>query len=202
VLKRNQTVLSERRVSAHKPWVRVTSPRSGEILGPKTTVSCEAGDDDNDPLTYTVLYNTGHDERWVPIATNITDLSAMVDAALLVDSKTARIRVRANGVNTTEADSGTSPVPENPRVVTILGTTNGQVVPRQNAVFTGSAYDPRDGILPPEKLYWTSDRDGSLRTGRQIRLTRPLSPGSHAITLIATNSQGRSARAVVSIVVR
>jgi len=140
----------------------------------------------------------------VPIATAVTDLYASIDTTLLVGSKKARVRVQAtDGVNTTEADSsGTFTVPDASPVVAIIGTTNGQLVSRQNAEFSGAAYDPRDGILPSMRLYWTSDRDGSLGNGSRLKIARPLSGGAHVITLTATNSHGRSASTRVNIVVR
>jgi hypothetical protein len=204
VFKRNQTVIAKRVVSAHKPVVRVTSPRNGETWGAKGTVTWEASDADNEALSFTVLYNGGLDAHWVPIATDVTGLSASVDTRLLVGSTKARVRVRAtDGVNTTEADSsGTFTVPDNPPLVTILGTANGQVVARQGAVFSGVAYDPTDGILPAGSLHWTSDRDGSLGNGRRLEPTGPLSAGAHVITLTATNSRGGSATAHVNVVAR
>ena len=129
---------------------------------------------------------------------------ALPISALLVGSTRARIRVRAtDGVNTTEADSGgTFTLPDNPPMVTILGTANGEVRPGQRATFSGAAYDPRDGMLPAAQLSWSSDRDGRLGNGAQIETVRPLSSGAHVITLTATNSHGRSASTRVNILVR
>jgi len=204
VLKRDNTALAERMVSPNKPSVRVTKPERGETWGKTATIAWEAGDRDGDALTFTVLYNSGLDERWVPLATDVTERSISVDTALLVGSTRAGIRVRAtDGVNTTEADSGgTFTLPDNPPLVAILGTTSGQGLPQQRAKFTGAAYDPRDGMLPAARLSWSSDRDGRLGNGPQIETIRPLSGGAHIITLTATNSQGRSANSRMSIMVR
>ena len=201
VLKRNQTILAKRAVSAHKPTVTLTRPNGGETWGAKATITWQGADADHDPLTYTVLYNTGADQRWVPIATDVKGLSATVDTALLVGSSKARVRVRAtDGVNTTEADSGTFIVPEHPPLVSILSVA--RVVNRQSAEFTGAAYDPREGMLPAAQLKWTSDRDGELGSGSHITTTKPLSGGAHVITLTATNSQGRFASKEVTVVAK
>jgi hypothetical protein len=193
VLKRNQTVLAKRTVTAHKPTVEVLRPKAGETWGAKATVTWRAADADKDMLTYTVLYNTGADKRWVPMATDVKGLSVTIDTRLLVGSDSARVRVRAtDGVNTTEADSAAFGVPEHPPLVSILGAPRGKVVNRQSAEFTGAAYDPREGMLPADRLKWSSDRDGELGTGAHITTTRPLSGGAHVITLTATNSQGRT----------
>lgn len=202
VLKRDQTVLAKRMVSPHKPTVKVTRPKPGETWGPKGTITWQAADADNDRLTYTVFYNTGTDQRWVPIATDIMGLSATVDTALLVGSKKARVRVRASdGVNTTDANSArTFIVPEQSPVVSILGVGHHKVVNRRSAEFTGTAYDPREGILPAPRLTWTSDRDGVLGSGPHITAVRPLSSGAHVITLTATNRTGKTASKRVTVV--
>jgi len=128
VLRSKKGVLAERRVSQHKPWVRLTSPRGGETWGPKATITWEAGDEDHAPLTFTVLYNNGLDQNWLPIANSVTKLSASVDAALLPGSMKARVRVRVtDGVNTTEAESkGTFSVPEKNRLWRFLDHSMGK----------------------------------------------------------------------------
>jgi hypothetical protein len=204
VVKRDTTTIAERAVSANKPVVQVTSPRNGETWGPRARITWHASDADNDPLTYTVLYNSGLDQRWIPIATDVSDQSVTVDTTLLAGSPRARIRVRAtDGVNTTEADSeGVFAVAENLPLVAILGAADGQVISRTGVRFSAAAYDPKDGMLPPAQLQWASDRDGPLGNGRQIVLVRPLSSGRHVITLTATNSQGQSASKRLNVVVR
>jgi hypothetical protein len=204
VLRRNNEVLAKRVVSLHAPSVKVISPVSGETWGAKATITWQASDADNDPLTYTVLYNNGLDARWLPVATNVTGTTLSIDTALLAGSTKARVRVRAtDGVNTAEGDSaGTFTVPEKSPLVAVIGVTNGNVLARQHAEFSGAAYDPKDGLLDATRLHWTSDRDGSLGYGRHLVLSRPLSSGRHVITLTATNGRGLSASSRVTIVVR
>lgn len=205
VLKRKQTILAKRLVSPHKPVVRVTRPIAGESWGAKATITWQATDADKDHLSYTVLYNTGTNQRWVPIATDVAGLSATVDTRLLVGSNKARIRVRAtDGVNTTEADSaGAFSVPAQPPLVNILGISNGQVVSgKKVTAFTGTAYDPHDGMLPATGLTWASNRDGVIGIGRHITTLKPLSSGVHVITLAATNSQGHVGSKAVRVVAK
>ena len=55
--------------------------------------------------------------------------------------------------------------------------------------FTGSASDPEDGALTGAALVWSSNIDGQIGTGGSF--TRDdLSPGTHTITLTATDSEG------------
>jgi hypothetical protein len=203
LIKRGKTVIARRSVSPHKPWVRVLTPKQGEVWGRKATITWEAGDEDKDSLTYTVLYNSGLDSIWLPIATGLTQPSATVDTNLLPGSPRARVRVRVtDGVNTAEAESeGTFNVPDKRPLVSILSLTNGQVLaPGANPEFIAAAYDPEDGMLTGESLTWTSDRDGLLGQG-QCSSSRPLSRGDHIITLTATDSQGHSVRTRVNVIV-
>jgi len=203
VLKGKPGVLAKREVSAHKPWVRVISPAGGELWGNKAIVSWEAGHDDKEALTFTVLYNDGQDKSWIPLAEGLTKSSVTVDAALLPGSTKARIRVRAtDGVNTSEAESnGVFTVPVKKPLVAILSPAQAEVLaPGAETVFLGGAYDVKDGLLSGANLTWTSDRDGLLGRGQRIK-ARGMSRGSHVITLTATDKDGNSASARVSVVI-
>ena len=203
VLKQGQTTLATRSVSPNKPTVTVTSPRAGQTWGARGTVKWQAADADNDTLTYTVFYNNGTDQRWIPIATDVKTTSASIDTRLLAGSRRARVRVRAtDGVNTTEAESAAFVVPEQGPLVVILGSNNNVRSSRQAAQFTGAAYDPRDGMLPATQLRWSSNRDSVLGSGQRVRTQRPLSRGRHIITLTATNSQGKTTRKTMTVTVR
>lgn len=203
LIKRGKTVVARRSVSSRKPWVRVLSPKQGQTWGRKATITWEAGDEDKDSLTYTVLYNSGLDSVWLPIASGLTRPSATVDTSLLPGSARARIRVRASdGVNTAEAESqGTFVVADKRPLVTIIGPTNGQVLaPGVSPEFAAAAYDPEDGMLFGTSLKWTSDLDGLVGHGLEPSL-RVLSSGEHFITVTATDSQGHSVRARVNVIV-
>ncbi|MEP6921915.1 MAG: hypothetical protein ABI967_12380, partial [bacterium] len=192
LIKRGKTVVAKRAVSPHKPWVRVLTPKQGQTWGRKATITWEAGDEDKDSLTYTVLYNSGLDSVWLPIASGLTRPSATVDTSLLPGSARARVRVRAtDGVNTAEAESqGTFIVADKRPLVAILGPINGQVLaPGVSPQFAAAVYDPEDGMLSGTSLKWTSDRDGLVGYGLGPSM-RALSSGEHFITLTASDSQG------------
>ena len=204
LLKRKGLILAERMVSQHAPSVRVISPNGGEYLGTDTTITWEGSDPDGDPLTYTVLYNSGTDSTWWPIATGITANAISVDTSLWPGGAKGRVKVQVtDGVNTAEdvADDAFI-VPQKQPMVAILnaeaGKDRGDEAPTQLTAF---AYDPEDGLLPETSLTWTSDRDGMVEHGRQMKLQN-LSPGTHVITLTVTDSQGRSATAQVTKVVQ
>jgi hypothetical protein len=191
VLKRKDVVLAERIVSTHAPTVRVLSPNGGETLSTQTTISWEASDADGDPLSYTVLYNDGKDSLWWPIATGVTATAITVDTSLWAGSTEARVKVLVtDGVHSAE-DVSDRPfvVSQKNPLVAILNANPGQLA--------GIAYDPEDGLLPAANLTWASDRDGLLEPGRQVKLQR-LSTGNHVLTLIVTDSEGRTATAQVT----
>src|SRR5207249_784794 len=64
--------------------------------------------------------------------------------------------------------------------------------------FTAAANDPEDGNVSSTTA-WTSDRDGALGTGGTI--THTLSVGTHTITARATDRDGNSGQAQVTITV-
>src|SRR5204862_128357 len=64
--------------------------------------------------------------------------------------------------------------------------------------FTAAATDPEDGDVSSTTA-WTSDRDGALGTGGTI--THTLSVGTHTITARATDRDGNSGQAQVTIAV-
>lgn len=67
--------------------------------------------------------------------------------------------------------------------------------------FSGSGADHEDGALTGASLVWTSSRDGQIGSGASF--TRAdLSEGTHTINLTATDSEGASGAANVSIKVQ
>ncbi len=202
LIKRGKSVVARRSVSPHKPWVRVISPKKGDAWSQKATITWEAGDQNKDSLTYTVLYNSGLDSVWLPIANAVKENSATVDTTLLPGSSRARVRVRVtDGVNSTEAESETFTVSEkSPRVAILNPTAQQSLASEARPQLIAGAYDPEDGMLPSTSLTWTSDRDGVLGQDN-CQTMRPLSPGAHVITVTATDSRGHSATASVRVVV-
>lgn len=64
--------------------------------------------------------------------------------------------------------------------------------------FEGSAEDPEDGDLTGSALAWRSDEDGDLGSGQQLSRS-DLSFATHRVTLRATDSEGSTATASISI---
>jgi alpha-tubulin suppressor-like RCC1 family protein len=86
-----------------------------------------------------------------------------------------------------------------PPDVSISSPSDGAVFPTGGVVpLAGVAVDAEDGDLS-SSLTWTSDRDGGLGTGGAVNAT--LTTGAHVVTARATDSEGMSGSASVSITV-
>ncbi len=84
-------------------------------------------------------------------------------------------------------------------VVSIEAPASGGLFQSSDDIhFKGSASDFDDGSLTAQ-ITWTSSIDGPIGTGGEF--TRRLSPGSHTITARATDSDGGSRTATVTIAV-
>jgi hypothetical protein len=203
-IKRKDKVLAERLVSPNAPTVRVLSPNGGESLGKETSILWDASDPDGDPLSYSVFYNDGVNSTWWPIAAGVTTTSIKVDTLLWPGSSQGRVKVRVtDGVNTAEgvSDRAFTVQRKSPLVAIINAEERQEIGTEAHGRLVGIAYDPEDGLLPEASLVWTSDRDGMIGKGNRVEL-KSLSPGTHTLTLTATDSQGQKATAQVTNLVR
>ena len=85
-----------------------------------------------------------------------------------------------------------------PPNATIFSPINGSVFNASETIlFNGSAIDPEDGALIGDALKWFSNIDGNIGNGTNF--SKALSPGSHTITLLATDSRGLNSSASINI---
>jgi len=83
--------------------------------------------------------------------------------------------------------------------VLIFAPADGSAFAPQSLVeFEGSAYDVDDGILDGDAIAWTSSLDGALGNGA-VLATTSLRTGTHMITMRATDSDGNTASAAVTV---
>ena len=200
-IRHDDEVVAERTVSDHPPVVTVTSPNGGQPLGSSVTVTWTASDPDGDALTFSVLVS-GDGTEFVPVALGLTTTSYVLETALLSGTTNGRVRVVANdGVNEgSDTSDGPFTLARRPPVASISAPANGVVLSSDGAcLLSGGAYDPEDGQLVGGSLVFTSSRDGSLGTGGHF--FRALSEGSHVITLTATDSDGQTGSASVTVTV-
>jgi len=89
-----------------------------------------------------------------------------------------------------------------PLQVQITSPREGQVYEQGDIItFSGSAQDPEDGDLAASALVWTRGNGQTIGMGTTFT-TNNLPVGFHVITLTATDSQGNTSQASVSIEVR
>ena len=196
--------LASRSASANPPTVHVESPNGGEIWATGTqTITWQAQDLDSDTL-YFLLQASGDDgQTWTTLAADVTGRSFSFDTALLPGGNKIRIRVVAtDGLRTTwdESDAAFTVALKSPKVTIGSPQQGSHFPPGDVVVFSGYAYDPEDGSLPPSALSWASDKDGPLGTGTTLELDT-LSFGKHVITLTATDSDSQTATATVNIAI-
>lgn len=90
---------------------------------------------------------------------------------------------------------------DDPPVVTITAPDEGaQIVQGTEVVFSGTAEDPEEGVLPDSLLVWTSSLDGEIGRGASVTTTQ-LSAGAHEVILTATDSRGNSATDTLAVTV-
>jgi len=90
-------------------------------------------------------------------------------------------------------------LPNAPPTAAISAPADGsEFLQGTDVTFAGSGTDPEQGELPGSALAWSSDRDGALGTGTSFAAS-DLSVGDHRVTLTATDQQGRTGAATVSV---
>ena len=195
----SKTLASEP-VSSSPPRVRVTSPRKGKRKpGKSIKVRWRGSDADRDRLTYTLLYSNDGDD-YIPVAAGLRKRSYKVDLRSLPGGRKARFRVVANdGVLTGAARSkGKLRVPAKPPRISILSPEPGASLVEQSQIqLAASVEDLQDANVKRRNVVWRSSEQGTL--GRGATITTALKPGSHEISVRATNSAGRSGKAKVSV---
>lgn len=205
VLRREDKVLAERKVSPNYPKVTLVPLKSvKEALTGRQTISWEASDTDGDPLTFTVEYSFDGGKNWIPVSVGLTRNSLAIDFNSLPGSDKALIRVLASdGVNTSEARLGQTfrVARKGPQLTLSVPTTGVLTLPN---IVEATAFDWEDGLLTDPAAYrWSSNRDGLLGTGPWMFLSNlVLSPGEHTITLTVSDSDKNNATATLAVSVK
>ena len=88
--------------------------------------------------------------------------------------------------------------PDAPSASITAPTGGTSVAEGASLTLEGTATDPQDGDLGAGALVWTSSIDGEIGTGATVSFEEP-SVGVHTITLTATDADGNTGSAVVSV---
>lgn len=199
VLKHGETVLASRAYSPNPPVINLIEPtalQSVAAIRGQITLQWEASDADGDPISVDILYSPDDGQNWYPVASDITGDSYVVDTANLVGGDAAIFRVIASDGFRNAQDDLDTPlnVADNPPLVTIVGPA--QAAFGEPLVYQGFGFDPEDGELPPDSLFWELDGE-PVDSGAQIEPL--LSFGEHTLTLSGVDSFGNTAQTTLSI---
>jgi hypothetical protein len=167
-------------------------------------LSWRAEDADGDPLEVMVRYSPDGGQSFIPIAVRPRGSDLRIPADRLPASGKGSLEVLvSDGFNTSVAMIDGLQVGRNhaPTVALVKPHEGDVFHAGANVVMLSSTDDAEDGAIAPERILWSSDRDGLLGTGPALNSTA-LSQGPHLLTVQATDSQGASAQASVKIAVR
>ena len=201
VVSANGQELARRTRSAHAPSARFVGPRPRALLGRQRTtlVRWQAHDADADALTSTVEYSADGGRHWKVVAGPLTANSVRVPSRFLSASRNARLRVQvSDGFDVTTVTSGRLRARGAPPTVQILDAPQqGHVLATSMLLVHGSAFDDADRPLTGRHLKWYLGKR-LIGTGDQVTASN-LKAGRTTIRLIATDTHGRSAQAVLPL---
>ncbi|MCB1055396.1 MAG: hypothetical protein KDD11_07765 [Acidobacteria bacterium] len=87
--------------------------------------------------------------------------------------------------------------PNTAPTATIVAAPLGEIPWASPITLRGTASDAEDAAISPQRMVWTSSRDGELGRGPEVH-PRFLSHGDHVVTFAVTDSGGRTATATTS----
>lgn len=188
------SLMGEITSSAHLPTVEVSYPNSSEILDGPITISWTGTDEDDQDLTYKVLFSPDNGTSWVPLTTELPNTWLTIDPDTLPGTVTGLVKVIASdGFYTTEdiSDANFTILSKSP-TANIVSPQNGSKETIGSVLtFISQGNDPEDSTILESNYRWTSNLDGEFGTSKSIQ-TNNLTPGIHLITLTVTDSDGNS----------
>ncbi len=194
--------IATRNASANRPNVTVLSPNGGEKYETGIIpMTWQAHDADGDALNYTIEYSVDAGQSWQLLAAQWQGTSLNLDTSLLPGAREAQIRVWANDGFHTKLDSSDSSftVVGKPPTASLFTEDGGLYITGQTLILEGHAFDKEDGQLASSALTWHSSRNGELGTGNHRLLADNLAIGEHRLTLTATDSDGLTDTASITV---
>ena len=199
-------VLASRTRSANGPTVTLLGPNGGESFGAETiTVDWTASDLDGNALRFDLDYSADGGLSWEPVEIGTDDTSIDLDASELAGSTQALFRVTASDgfrIASDVSDSVFAIAGKTPEVTFASAVLGDVAYAAQNIPLRAEAFDVEDGVMTGASLVWSSDIDGPLGSGEAIDvLATALTPGSHVLSIVATDSDGNGVSASRTITV-
>lgn len=200
-IRHDSAILKEIPVSPSIPTVTITSPNGGELWDGIKEIRWEGSDPDGDGLYYTILYSHNSGMDWVPLAADLTTTTFFLDTTALPGGTNSLIKIIVtDGINSAhDISDGFFSVPTKAPSTYISLPVDGSAYTKGNIVaFSGTGFDPEDGVLDDSSLTWISSIDGTIGTGSYLT-TSALSLGNHQITFEVTDSEGQTVSSTVKI---
>ena len=192
VLDPNGIVLASESLAGTAPIVTITSPLAGFVGSGQQTVGWTVQSTTATSFTSRIFYSIDSGATWQLIAVT-SGVSDTIDFSTIPGATSAILRIDvSDGVKTGSATSVPFSVPKKvPSTIVINTPATGALQLAADPVYlTGAAYDADDGMLQGAALQWSDNVQGALGSGSQLALK--LNPGSHTITLTATDSDGNA----------
>ncbi len=199
VLDAGGAVLAQRVRSAHRPTVKVLSPRRRQrVTGAAVTVRWKARDADGDPLDADVAYSADGGRHFHSVYLGRSRGRASLPGRYFARSRRARVRVTvSDGFDETSAVSGRFRAAGAPPTVQIIAPEAGLSANADVLVqLEGAAADDAGRAITGKRLQWFV---GERRVARGATPAAYLSAGARTLTLVARDRAGRRARASVPI---
>ncbi len=195
--------IASRSASANAPTVTLTAPLAG-VIADGTVVEWEAEDLDNDPLTAMVQLSGDGGSTWQVLGVGIVGESLVLSLDGFAGSDDVRLRVVvSDGFDSASDESAVSlSMADAAPLVQVLSPPAGTLIGGlQGGIFEAAAEDAEDGTLGGDSLVWTSDRQGVFATGATAEQMVVLVPGTHVVTVTATDDDGNTSEDSVEVVV-
>ena len=180
------------------PTASITSPSNNSSVLQGTTVvfSGSGNDPETGALSGAALVWVSSRDGQIGTGTSFSKANLSVGAHTI--TLTATDNLGATAIATTTI---TILQPNQPPVAAISSPAASQSFVQGAAVsFAGTGTDPESGALSGASLVWTSSRDGQIGTGASFSRSN-LTLGAHTITLTATDPQGATGTATISITI-
>jgi alpha-tubulin suppressor-like RCC1 family protein len=181
------------------PAAAITSPAEGTVFlaGASILFTGSASDPEDGALSGDALLWTSDRDGQIGTGTSFSRTDLSLGTHLITLSATDSQGL--SGSTSVTIHVSTAPPPNQPPAVAITAPAEDAVYTEGDEItFSGSAIDPEDGALPDDALVWTSSLDGPIGTGASFTRS-DLSVGTHTITLTATDGQGLTSTASVTI---
>ncbi|MGE0758997.1 MAG: two-component regulator propeller domain-containing protein, partial [Pirellulaceae bacterium] len=204
-LRRDDTTLDARQPGMQPPALSLDASPSGIVTGPGAVeLAWTASDPDSDPLSIAILFSPDDGNSWTVVARPDPAVNSWrIPVAALANSGADQARLQV------QVDDGLQHAIAISSPFTVVGlgpspwigspTMDTRALEGRPVRLAGGALDHSGLYVNATNLQWSSDRDGHLGAGADRQVF--LSPGTHQITLRATNPAGIVSSITTTLVV-